>query len=124
MKLLKRAARQIPEQSTEVSFVNSTAYLFLYLDKTLMAFDTLKTSWIFVNYLFFVRDRIPTRLFILDLKDSSTKTEQAQSKIFYSDVSLFNSLPSELKDIKIIQLVPLKENQDLLSSFELRSISC
>ena len=89
-----------------------------------MAFDTLKTSWIFVNYLFFVRDRIPTRLFILDLKDSSTKTEQAQSKIFYSDVSLFNSLPSELKDIKIIQLVPLKENQDLLSSFELRSISC
>ena len=50
----------------------------------------------------FVRDSrpIPTRSFISDLKVPSVKTEQATSKISYSGASLFNSLPSELKDIE------------------------
>ena len=69
-----------------------------------MVFNTLKTSWpsdlrkLFV----FVRDSqpIPTRSTITDLKVPLVKTEQAKSKISYSGASLFNSLPSELKDIE------------------------
>jgi hypothetical protein len=70
--------------------------------KILLVFNTLKTSWppdlrkLFV----FVRDShpIPTRSSITDL--TSVKTTQAKSKISFSGASLFNSLPSELKDIE------------------------
>ena len=72
--------------------------------KVLLVFNTLKTSWppdlrkLFV----FVRDShpIPTRSSITDLKVPSVKTTQAKSKISFSGASLFNSLPSELKDIE------------------------
>ncbi|CAB4009688.1 Hypothetical predicted protein [Paramuricea clavata] len=72
--------------------------------KILLVFNTLKTSWppdlrkLFV----FVRDShpIPTRSSITDLKVPSVKTTQAKSKISFSGASLFNSLPSELKDIE------------------------
>ena len=69
-----------------------------------MVFNTLKTSWppdirkLFV----FVRDSHPisTRSSISDLKVPLVRTEQAKSKISYSGASLFNSLPSELKDVE------------------------
>ena len=72
--------------------------------KILLVFNTLKTSWppdlrkLFV----FVRDShpIPTRSSMTDLKVPSVKTTQAKSKISFSGASLFNSLPSELKDIE------------------------
>ena len=43
---------------------------------------------------------VPTRSSITDLKVPSVKTTQAKSKISFSGASLFNSLPSELKDIE------------------------
>ena len=69
-----------------------------------MVFNTLKTSWppdlrkLFVFV--YESHSIDTRSSIANLKVSSVKTEQAKSKISYSGASLFNSLPSELKDIK------------------------
>ena len=61
-----------------------------------MVFNTLKTSWL-PDLRKFESHPIPTRSSISDLKVPSVKTEQAKSKISYS---LFNSLPSELKDIE------------------------
>ncbi len=69
-----------------------------------MVFNTLKTSWqpdlrkLFV----FVRDSHPisTRSSISDLKVPYVRTEHAKCKISYGGASLFNSLPSELKDIE------------------------
>ncbi len=69
-----------------------------------MVFNTLKMSWppdlrkLFV----FVRDSYPisTRSSISDLKVPLVRTEQAKSQISCSGAILFNSLPSELKDIE------------------------
>ena len=111
LKLQKRAARLILEQSTEVPSIVLFRKLnwipifnLIKMRKILLVFNTLKTSWppdlrkLFV----FVRDShpIPTRSSITDLKVPSVKTTQAKSKISFSGASLFNSLPSELKDIE------------------------
>ena len=60
----------------------------------------------------FVRDShpIPTRSSITDLKVPSVKTTQAKSKISHSGASLFNSLPSELKDIENHSIIPIKRS--------------
>ena len=109
LKLQKRAARLILEQSTEVPSIVLFRKLnwipifnLIKMRKILLVFNTLKTSWppdlrkLFV----FVRDShpIPTGSSITDLKVPSVKTTQAKSKISFSGASLFNSLPSELKD--------------------------
>jgi hypothetical protein len=82
----------ILEQSTEVSSIVLFRKLnwigrwipifnLIKMRKILTVFNTLKTSW-------------------PPLKVPSVKTEQDKSKISYSGASLFNSLPSELKDIE------------------------
>ena len=112
LKLQKRAARLILEQATEVPSIVLFRKLnwipifnLIKMRKIfILVFNTLKTSWppdlrkLFV----FVRDShpIPTRSSITDLKVPSVKTTQAKSKISFSGASLFNSLPSELKDIE------------------------
>ena len=90
LKLQKRAARLILEQSTEVPSIVLFRKLnwipifnLIKMRKILLVFNTLKTSWS-----------------ITDLKVPSVKTTQAKSKISFSGASLFNSLPSELKDIE------------------------
>ncbi len=67
--------------------------------KILIVFNILKR----LHKLFvFVRDSHPisTRSSISDLRVPLVRTEQAKSKISYCGASLFNSLPSELKDIE------------------------
>ena len=109
LKSKKRAARLILEQPIDVRSI----VLFRILDwipvfnlikmrKILMVFNTLKTSWPpdLREYFVFVRDSHPisTRSSISEVP--LVRTEQAKSKISYSGASLFNSLPSELKDIE------------------------
>ena len=72
----------------------------------------MRTSWppdlreLFV----FARDSHPisTRSSISDLKVPLDSSEQAKSNISYSSASLFNSLPSELKDIENHSTNPYK----------------
>ena len=111
LKLQKRAARLILELSTEVPSIVLFRKLnwipifnLVKMRKILMVFNTLKTSWppdlrkLFVFV--YESHSIHTRSSIANLKVPSVKTEQAKSKISYSGASLFNSLPSELKDIE------------------------
>ena len=99
------------EQSTEVPLIVLFCKLnwipifnLIKMRKILMVFKSLKTSWPpDLRKLFaFVRDSHPvyTRSSNSDLKLPQVKTEQAKSNISYSGASLFNSLPSELRDIE------------------------
>ena len=120
LKLQKRAARiicEVPTDTPSVSLFQHLKWLPIYsiikMKKILVVFCALKEmAPAEISQLFQmkngVNNNISTRSTKTDIKIARVETEKAKSKISYSGATLFNSLPTYLKEIDIYSYTTFK----------------